>query len=128
MQVGYCRGRGEDGVVAGLSDDDLLGGGLGRRCEAGRRENLDGCDGGWSGWLENCRWRRELKCTFELCQGPEYMACGYVPDIHVTFLVSCDEVVPLIHDAHGVYRAFVVSCKPLVCWQRYRNVSELLGK
>lgn len=56
------------------------------------------------------------------------MACGYVPDIHVTFLVPCDEVVPLIHDTHGVYRTFVVSRKPPVCWQRYRDVSELLGK
>lgn len=52
--------------------------------------------------------------TFELCQGPEYMTCGYVPDAYITFLVSCDEIVSLIHDTHRVYGAFVVRCEPSV--------------
>lgn len=67
-------------------------------------------------------------CTFELCQGPEYMTCGYVPDTHITLLISCDEIVSLVHDTHRVYGAFVVSCEPPAGGKCYRNVPELLGE
>lgn len=54
--------------------------------------------------------------TFELRQGSEDMTSGYVPDIHITFFVSCDKIIPLIHNTHRVYWTFVVSCKPPVGW------------
>lgn len=54
--------------------------------------------------------------AFELREGPKYMTCGYVPDAHIAFLVSCDEIISLIHDTHRVYGTSVVSCEPPVGW------------